>query len=421
MKNFSFIGIILIFTFVLVGCWEDASDSSPRKISSNDIYVSQKKGKDILGYGTSKFPYKTISYALSKITSGSTIFTEAGEYTEDSGEKFPLILPRNIGLVKYGEDNESVTIEGFGSTDNGKEVLLILNGDNRINGVKFSSLDNIDILSKSGKNTLNNITLSNNENGLGILNDSKVTLIDSSIENNSYIGVELSNSSRLELVNSKISKSNIGIYISDDATIENSVNSKIIENSQCDFFTNGSQNLKLQGLSWDSDVFDFNIKTDCSNGNNIVNIGEGTISYQPIPNNLLFSNIEKEILILSPKFSETIHTTEPTIKYTNTQNSRHIMVTIWTKLPKVNEGKIVNSKDIIWYWHTGMNNSPVGRIKYEDGAIPIDGDLNTPIEKLTSPKPLEHGRSYYLAVWEWDDNGIEVISSSSISYFIVAP
>jgi len=421
MKKNSFIGVILIYSFLIIGCSPEENGSSPSKVSSNDIYVSQKSGSDESGKGTVNYPYKTITKALKEIVPETNILIEEGEYNEDIGEIFPLVFPKSVDLLKYGDGNGSVLINGFGLTDDEKLVLLILNGKNRINGIDFSSFNNIAILSKSGKNTLNSIRLVNNKNGLGVLNDSKIILKDSFIENNSHTGIELSNNSILKLINSRISKSNIGVYVSDDAIIDSPINSEIIKNSQCDFFTNGSQNLKLQGISWDSDVFDFNIKTDCINGNNIVNIGEGTISYQPISNNLLFSNIKKEILILSPKFSETIYTTEPTIKYTNTQNSKHVMVTLWRNLPRVNDGEIINSKDIIWYWHTGMNNSPVGRVSYKDGAKPINGNLNESIDTLASPIPLEYGRAYYLAIWEWDDYGIDVISSSSISYFIVAP
>ena len=40
---------------------------------------------------------------------------------------------------------------------------------------------------------------------------------------------------------------------------------------------------------------------------------------------------------------------------------------------------------------------------------------------LITPDPLEHGRAYYFAIWEWNESGIDIIGSSNISYFIVSP
>lgn len=413
--------LILSLGFLFLGC--GASDnSSVMQKTSNEIYVSQKNGNDTSGNGKENKPFKTITKAITEVNGSTTILISGGNYTEESGETFPLDIPKNINLFLSDENNKSVEIKGFGSTEDNKEVTLLLRGNNDLNGLSISSLDNIGILSTSGKNTLISVKLVNNQTALGVLNSSNITLLNSTIENNSYSGIELSNKASAKLVNTSIMNSNIGINISGDSKIDkNSENSKIIENKQCDFFTNGNQNMQLQGIEWDNEVFDFSIEKDCSDGNNIVNIGDGTISYQPIPNNLLFTDIENEISILSPIFAETISTTTPILRYTNIRVGKYIMVTLWKKLPIVKDGVIANSEDIVWYWNSTMKNSPIGRIDYNKGANPINGELNPSSPSTTIPNPLEKGRAYYFAIWEWDSKGINIVSSSSVSYFIVRP
>ena len=417
--------LILALIILFLGCGGGDNASIFQK-TSNQIYVSEEIGNDISGNGHINKPFKTITKAINNTKIGlndtTTILISGGNYTEENGEEFPLDIPKNINLFLSDENNKSAEIKGFGNTENNQEVTLLLRGNNNLNGLIISSLNNIGILSTRGKNKLISVKLINNQTALGILNSSNIILLDSTIENNSYSGIELSGKASVKLVNTSIINSNIGINISENAKIDkNSENSKIIENKQCDFFTSGNENIELQGIQWDNEVFDFSIEKDCSDGNNIVNIGDATISYQPIPNNLLFTNIENEISILSPTFSESISTTTPLLRYTNIRVGKYIMVTLWKKLPMVKDGVIVNSEDIVWYWNSEMNNSPIGRIDYNKGANPINGNLNPSSPSTSIPKPLKKGRAYYFAIWEWDSKGINIISSSSISYFIVRP
>lgn len=229
-----------------------------------------------------------------------TILIDGGDYTSESGEEFPIIIPRGVNLFKSNENNKSVKIQGFGTDRKGNEVSMILEGGNRLNSISISSLNHIGILSLDRVNSLNFTTLSNNRTAIGLLNNSNITLNEVLITDNSYSGIELSDNSKIKLINTEITKSNIGVLISDSAMIvSSSENSKIIQNTQCDLYTSGVQNLNLQDIQWDSDVFSFNVEYDCSNGANIVKIGEGTVNYQPIPNTtLLFGNGMKMVLTL---------------------------------------------------------------------------------------------------------------------------
>ena len=83
-----------------------------------------------------------------------------------------------------------------------------------------------------------------------------------------------------------------------------------MRNTQCDFFHEGQNDLQLQNIEWMINVFNFSVKQNCINGNNIVNIGSATINYQYIPsqNDTIFST-NKIINIISPDFGDTIFST----------------------------------------------------------------------------------------------------------------
>ena len=446
MKNFKYL-VFGIIGFLFIGCGGSSgsrgvssSYSSPIRTSSNNIYVNQKTGVDTHSIGKI---YKTISYALKisqirdilgNVQIASSIYISGGKYTEENGELFPLILPKGVDFLTYNDNNFSVEIDGFGITENGIKTTLVLMGNNRINNIRVSSNSDTGILSMGGNTRLKFMTIRNNKNAITLLNDSNVTIRNSIIEDNSHSGIELSDNSIVKLINSEIKNSNIGIFVSDSAKIdENSQNSEIINNKQCDFFTDGFNDIQLQGIEWDKNISDFNIETECINGNNIVNAGEGSISYQAIPNRdtlnvsgneelkQLFISANNRINIVSPKIEELISFTSPKIKYTNNLDSKYMMVTIWKNIPKVSNNKIINPKDIIWYWHTGMKmeNSSIGIIDYKDGKNPIDGKLD--VEGKDELSTLKKGRSYYVAIWEWDsEEAIQIVSSSGVVMFHVS-
>jgi hypothetical protein len=449
------------------------SSTAPPKYGSDDIYINPLNGNNIDGEGSVEKPYKTINYALSHLKSlTSTLYLSGGDYNLESGETFPIVLPQGINLYQYNDNNFTTNIQGSGYF-NDKEVCLVLSGNNKLHHLSISSKEHLGILSLKGTNTILLSTLKNNRTALALLDTSYITLTSVDIEEN-INGVEINNQSTLKLVSSDIQKNEIGIFVSDQGYIDSrSENSKIIENKKCDFFTDGNRNLFLQGLSWDMNSSDFTIQESCSDGNNIVNHGEGTISFQPTPNNqyidfpennrsseitnpsnddnnddnndtinvndensstpidetnttsqnvnnvenstLLFT-VKNEIDILYPPYDASLFSTEPIIKFNKTMTNKYIMVTIWKKLPIIRDNKIQNPKDIFWYWHSGMKGN-IGQVDYQDGAEAINGDIQT--TSSISPRQLSRGRAYYLAIWEWDREGLTVIASSHVSIFNV--
>lgn len=417
---------MLVLVLLFLSCDFDDSGSIGSLSSDKAIYVNQINSTN-KGSGTKENPYKTISSALRRVSTISsvflggdaTIYVAGGNYNADNGEKFPIVIPYNTKLLRWNENNESVFINGSGENDSGQLVSIILQGDNEINSVTVNSNNQIGVLSTEGKNTISSSKFLNNQVAIAVLKSSQINIQNNSLYKN-IRAIEVLDEGSISLISNILTKNKIGIFLSANGMIErNTQNNYIIESTDCDFFHEGSQNLKLQGIRWDTDVLTFKVKKECKDGNNIVNIGTGTIDYQDIPeqNIPLFSS-QRIINIISPEFGETLFSTTPDFVYNATSN-KYIMVGLWTELPKISDNVIRNPESMIWYWHTGMNNSPIGYVSYNDGITVIGGNFDEDVNKNEIPTPLEKGRAYYLAVWEWDDNGINIIASSNVSYFIV--
>ena len=67
------------------------------------------------------------------------------------------------------------------------------------------------------------------------------------------------------------------------------------------------------------------------------------------------------------------------------------MIALWNKPPIVKDNLISNKEDIIWFWHTGMNNSPMVMFSIIMVAHLLMVILILQLMLLNTPDPLEHG------------------------------
>jgi len=430
-----FNGFTLFLLIVLTSCYDTPRDSSidcdtsciastePIIYGQTTLYIDIVHGDNIHGDGSREKPYKNISYALNLMENNNTtidcLYLSGGEYNSQNGETFPITIPHGMDIRTYNDENQSVTLQGSGySKLQNKSVSIVATGDNNLYNLSLSSNETIGIIVLDKNSILSNITLYDNQVALIAYNDAHVILEESNISHN-INGIEIYDNASLKLLNTLIADNDVGVILSDNGIIDQSSNdTSIINNTDCDFFTNGNNDLFLQGINWDQNRSDFNVEEGCSDGNNIVNQGIGTVSYQEISNSEtpLF-NTENEIYIISPQYGETLYSTTPTIKFDNAQQNRYIMVTLWKDKPIIRDKTIQNPYSIVWYWHTGMDGDEGDGIAYEKGATPINGEINTDSPQVA--KPLTRGRAYYIAIWEWDNGGIKIISSSITSFFYI--
>jgi len=242
-----------------------------------DCYVNAITGNNTTGDGTINNPWKTITYALSKIAnSGVTIHVAAGTYNKALGEEFPIVMIDGISLVGAGMDasiidggtntsvikcigifDASTRIEGFTITNGGGTKLgsnffgggifitagsLLTISGNKIteNRLVYSWGSGGGIyISESSPKILNNTISSNSSNsfgsGSGIFVASGVPLIEGNIIANNTDGADdqyaaIHLNAPVRLVNNLIANnSGSGIYCNAKAKI---INNTISDNHQ---------------------------------------------------------------------------------------------------------------------------------------------------------------------------------------------
>ncbi|MCW5316372.1 DUF1565 domain-containing protein [Nostoc sp. KVJ3] len=113
--------------------------------TSAAIYVNPATGADSAGAGaTSTAPYKSISFALSQAQPGAVIQLAPGNYNQESGETFPLLL--KPGVTLRGDEaskGQAILITGGGfytsRTFARQDVTILAEQDTTITGVTVTN------------------------------------------------------------------------------------------------------------------------------------------------------------------------------------------------------------------------------------------------------------------------------------------
>lgn len=90
------------------------------------VYVDAANGSDANGNGTSALPWKSITYALTRVTAGDTIMAKPGTYSAMTGEAFPISLKEGIRILGSGRDVTTIA----GQSD--KAVVQVIGGSTPI-------------------------------------------------------------------------------------------------------------------------------------------------------------------------------------------------------------------------------------------------------------------------------------------------
>ena len=417
-----------ITILLLAGC--DVKDGSGSE-KSDTTYVNSVTGIDSAGNGKSRAkPYKTITFALAQENTKSEIELAIGVYNIASGEQFPIVIPRGKKLV--GESinvskKKFALVSGTGGYDsnfiNGiNNVSVVFNHATEVRDLVIESVNGVALWIENSvpKSRIVNLGLMNSNIGITIVGEASPQILNSRIEQNMFSGVEILGSAAPIILNNSITQNNVGVFVSDDARPEFSLSSSgggnlFFDNTLCDFLHSGIATLNVIGTRWDQDVFDFSIASSCIDGAEIAIDGAGSINYQFIPpeNNLIFQNTNR-IPLVEPKFGEIIFSRQPQFVWSSTGPNTS-MIAVWEQPPVIGTKEIQDSVPIYWFWHSGLNTGGNGFVQHHDGKTTLGGS----IEKPRSPVLFETGRSYYWAVWEWDDRQRNIIASSSLNYFRV--
>jgi len=107
-------------------------------------------------------------------------------------------------------------------------------------------------------------------------------------------------------------------------------------------------------------------------------------------------------------------TSTPTMRWDSVQTEL-IVSAIFTGPIQEANGKIENTDEMIWIWHSGLEDGKNGWVKFEEGRSISNGF----IENLDQAIPLPDSHQYYWGVWSWNESGIKVMySSRQITFYV---
>lgn len=210
------------------------------------IYVNSTIGSDST-VGTEQRPLKTITQALKKAESGTTIQLGDGDYNSQTGEEFPLNIPSGVTII--GNENnkgQNIVIEGSGEylsrTFARQNITFILDDNTELRGVTVTSPESrgtavwiestapkvanctftkskregVFATGDANPKIFDNIFVENDANGISIARDSTGEIRGNTCLRTGY-GIAISDRAAPKLIDNKISENRIGIVISGSA------------------------------------------------------------------------------------------------------------------------------------------------------------------------------------------------------------
>ena len=187
------------------------------------LYVNPTTGNDQPSAGkTDAAPYRTISFAMQQASAGTVIQLAPGNYTQQSGEQFPIVV--KPGVIIRGDENTkgaNILIQGSGKTlsktfaeqnatmrvGNGSEIrgVTVTNTATRGTGIWVEDVDCI---------IANSTFTNNNREGVFATGNSSPLVTDSVFTKNSGNGMSITSGARGTIRNNVFNDTGFGLAIS---------------------------------------------------------------------------------------------------------------------------------------------------------------------------------------------------------------
>ncbi|PLS68221.1 MAG: hypothetical protein CV045_09105 [Cyanobacteria bacterium M5B4] len=236
----------------------------PGIVQANTIIYVAPSGQDGASSGTETLPFRTITAALkTKPAPGTIVQLAPGTYSQESGETFPIVVPR--GVVLRGNETgkgEGVTISGGGFfvsptfarqnvailASDGSQVrgITLINNLKRGYGLWVESAANVAIVNNTFTDTshdgvfltgktqalvLNNLFQGNRASGISAVGESTGEIRDNVFDNTGF-GLSVGQKSAVTIVNNRITNNRSGIVLSNLTTPK--LRSNLIANNRED-------------------------------------------------------------------------------------------------------------------------------------------------------------------------------------------
>ncbi len=227
------------------------------------IYVNPATGTDSAGAGNAEAAaYKTITYALKQAQPGTVIQLAPGNYTSETGEVFPLVIPQ--GVTVRGDETtkgQNIVVTGGGRyvspTFARQDVTVQAANDSTIAGVTLSNpntrgtalwiestnptvrnntfvnsnRDGIFVTGTATPKIEANVFTKNGGNGISVARSAQGEIRNNVFQDTGF-GLAIGGSSSPMVAENQINQNRDGIYISE--TARPMLRNNVIENNQRD-------------------------------------------------------------------------------------------------------------------------------------------------------------------------------------------
>ncbi len=218
--------------------WAGAENVAVAPNSTQIIYVNPTTGTDSTKSVNSKAtPYKTISFALKQVTSGTTVQVAPGTYTAEAGEVFPLEVPPGVTLTgNESTKGQGVNIIGgnfynstFEATQN---ITIVTSLDSVISGITVTNpnIRGTGIWVESNNATIKNNTFANSKReGIFVTGTATPLITDNVFTTNTANGITFGQTSAGTIRNNIFQNTGFGIALNQEASPQ-IVHNQIIQN-----------------------------------------------------------------------------------------------------------------------------------------------------------------------------------------------
>ncbi|MEG4200797.1 DUF1565 domain-containing protein [Microcoleus sp. Pol12A5] len=192
----------------------------------NILYVSSTGGSDTGGNGSDLAPFKTLTYALSVAPPKTAILLAPGTYSEQTGEKFPLMLRPSVTV--QGNPNtrgQNIVIKGGGyfiSPTSAGQNIAILGADGAgLSGVTVTNTNYRGYalwIESSSPTIVNNTFSGSTHDGISVVGTSRPTIGGNVFSKNGANGITIFGSSQPEVRDNVFENTGFGVNVAQNAS-----------------------------------------------------------------------------------------------------------------------------------------------------------------------------------------------------------
>jgi parallel beta-helix repeat protein len=212
-----------------------------------NLFVNSMSGKDDAMAGRDESaPFKTITFALQQARPGMVIQVASGMYTQETGEVFPLVVPKGVSL-QGNEFNQgsNVMIAGGDFTSSSswgsQNVTVLAKADSQMVGISVTNPNSrgTGVWIESANVTVRGCTLSKSaREGVFVAGKASATVEGNLFLENSANGIALTGMSTGMVRNNTFQKTGFGIAVSEKASpqlvnnrVQNNVDGIVVSHS----------------------------------------------------------------------------------------------------------------------------------------------------------------------------------------------